>query len=144
VQQSPNVGVTGGYIVGNLTALAVKAAMSTPGTYQDGDGLFLKIDKRGGADWLLRLQRDGKRQEIGLDCAHAKGWRSTEAPSGSGSLKAGRGLPKQSKQRENRKAMPYAELPRRAAPKAYLWTTGAGVVDPDSNPFPGSPACYLR
>ena len=203
--------------------------MSTPGTYQDGDGLFLKIDKRGGAYWLLRLQRDGRRQDIGLgsaklvslaearmraselrkvakvdkrdvlaekkdeaaakvtfreaalqyhreneaswksaiyrrqwlaslenyvfpklskkptssitsadiisvlnpiwqdipdtarhvrnrictvlDYAHAKGWRSTEAPSGSGSLKAGRGLPKQIKQRENRKAMPYVELP---------------------------------
>jgi integrase len=46
-----------------------------------------------------------------LDYAHAKGWRSTEAPSGNGSLKAGRGLPKQVKQRENRKAMPYVELP---------------------------------
>lgn len=43
--------------------------MSTPGTYQDGDGLFLKIDKRGGAYWLLRLQRDGKRQDIGLGSA---------------------------------------------------------------------------
>lgn len=28
-----------------------------------------------------------------LDYAHAKDWRSTEAPSGNGSLKAGRGLP---------------------------------------------------
>ncbi|MEI6644252.1 MAG: Arm DNA-binding domain-containing protein [Novosphingobium sp.] len=55
--------------MGNLTVLAVKAAMSNPGTYQDGDGLFLKIDKRGGAYWLLRLQRDGKRQDIGLGSA---------------------------------------------------------------------------
>lgn len=212
-----------------LTALAVKAAMMHPGTYQDGDGLFLKVDKRGGASWLLRLQRDGKRQDIGLgsakllplgearekanelrkavkidgrdvlaerkdeaaakvtfreaasqyhkenaagwksaiyarqwlagleshafpklgdvptgrittadiievllpiwqeipeaarqvrnricvvlDYAHAKGWRSTEAPSGNGSLKAGRGLPRQVKSRENRKAMPYSALP---------------------------------
>ena len=215
--------------MGNLTALSVKAALTNPGTYQDGDGLFLKIDKRGGAYWLLRLQRDGKRQDIGLgsvklvslaearhktselrkaikidrrgilaeekdgvagkvtfreaakqyhseneagrksalyarqwlvslenyafpklgdmptggvtsadiitvlkpiwqdipetarqvrnricavlDYAHAKGWRSTKAPSGNGSLKAGRGLPRQVKQRENRKAMPYIELP---------------------------------
>jgi integrase len=212
-----------------LTALAVKAALANPGTYQDGDGLFLKVDKRGGASWLLRLQRDGKRQDIGLgsakllplaearekanelrkavkierrdvlaerkseaagkvtfreaarqyhsenaagwksaiyarqwlaaleshafpklgdrptggitaadiievllpiwqeipetarqvrnricvvlDYAHAKGWRSTEAPSGNGSLKAGRGLPRQVKSRENRKAMPYSALP---------------------------------
>lgn len=212
-----------------LTALAVKAALANPGTYQDGDGLFLKVDKRGGASWLLRLQRDGKRQDIGLgsakllplaearekanelrkavkidrrdvlaerkseaagkvtfreaarqyhsenaagwksaiyarqwlasleshvfpklgnvptggiaardiidvllpiwqeipetarqvrnricvvlDYAHAKGWRSSEAPSGNGSLKAGRGLPRQVKTRENRKAMPYVALP---------------------------------
>lgn len=215
--------------MGKLTALAVKAALANPGTYQDGDGLFLKVDKRGGASWTLRLQRDGKRQDIGLgsakllslaearekasgyrkavkierrdvlaekkdetaakvtfrdaarqyhaeneagwksatyarqwlaslenyafpklgemptggitaadiitvltpiwqdipetarqvrnrvcavlDYAHAKGWRSREAPSGNGSLKAGRGLPRQVKVRENRKAMPYVALP---------------------------------
>lgn len=215
--------------MGKLTAVAVKAALANPGTYQDGDGLVLKVDKRGGAYWLLRLQRDGKRQDIGLgsaklltlaearhkaaglrkavkvdhrdvlaekkdeasakvtfraaarqyhaeneagwkssvyarqwlaslenyafpklgdvptggitaadiitvltpiwqeipetarqvrnricavlDYAHAKGWRSREAPSGNSSLKAGRGLPRQVKSRENRKAMPYVALP---------------------------------
>ena len=215
--------------MGKLTAVAVKAALNNSGTYQDGDGLFLKVDKRGGAYWLLRLQRDGKRQDMGLgsaklitlaearnkavglrkavkverrdvltekkdevsakvtfraaacqyhaenkagwksslyakqwlaslenyafpklgnlttgsidaadiitvvtpiwqeipetarqvrnricavlDYAHAKGWRSREAPSGNGSLKAGRGLPRQVKARENRKAMPYIALP---------------------------------
>lgn len=215
--------------MGKLTAVAVKAAFANPGTYQDGEGLFLKVDKRGGASWTLRLQRDGKRQDIGLgsarlltlaeardrasglrkavkverrdvlaekrdeasakvtfgeaarqyhseneagwksatytrqwlaslenyvfpklgnvptgsimasdiitvltpiwqeipetarqvrnricavlDYAHAKGWRSTEAPSGNGSLKAGRGLPRQVKAQENRKAMPYVSVP---------------------------------
>jgi integrase len=215
--------------MGKLTAVAVKAALASPGTYQDGEGLFLKVDKRGGASWLLRIQRDGKRQDIGLgsaklltlaearnkafglrkavkldnrdvltekkdeaaakisfreaacqyhsenkagwksdvysrqwlaslenyafpklgkmvtgtitaadiitvitpiwqeipetarqvrnricavlDYAHAKGWRSREAPSGNGSLKAGRGLPRQMKSRENRKAMPYVAVP---------------------------------
>ena len=215
--------------MGKLTAIAIKAFLANPGTYQDGEGLFLKVDKRGGAYWLLRLQRDGKRQDIGLgsaklltlaearykssglrravkvdrrdvlaekkneaaakvtfrvaacqyhteneaswksavyarqwlaslenyafpklgnmptgaitasdiitvltpiwqkipetarqvrnricavlDFAHAKGWRSREAPSGNGSLKAGRGLPRQVKVRENRKAMPYIALP---------------------------------
>ena len=215
--------------MGKLTAIAVKAALTSPGTYQDGEGLFLKVDKRGGASWLLRIQRDRKRQDIGLgsakllslaearnkafglrkavkldnrdvltekkdeaaakisfreaacqyhsenkagwksdvysrqwlaslenyafpklgkmttgtitaadiitvinpiwqeipetarqvrnricavlDYAHAKGWRSREAPSGNGSLKAGRGLPRQVKSRENRKAMPYVAVP---------------------------------
>ncbi len=35
--------------MGKLTALAVKATLTNPGTYQDGDELFLKGDKRGGA-----------------------------------------------------------------------------------------------
>ncbi len=52
--------------MGKLTAVAVKAALANPGTYQDGDGLFLKVGKTGAASWLLRLQRDGKRQDIGL------------------------------------------------------------------------------
>lgn len=34
--------------MGKLTAVAVKTALANPGTYQDGDGLFLKVDKRGG------------------------------------------------------------------------------------------------
>ena len=46
-----------------------------------------------------------------LDYAHAKGWRSSEAPSGNGSLKAGRGLPRQVKQQVHRKAMPYVAIP---------------------------------
>lgn len=214
--------------MGKLTAVAVKAALANPGTYQDGEGLFLKVDKRGGAYWLLRIQRDGKRQDIGLgsaklltlaearvkaiglrktikvdqrdvlverkdeaaakvtfrvaarqyheeneagwkssvyarqwlaslenyafpklgnlptgsisaadiiavltpiwqeipetarqvrnricavlDYAHAKGWRSRESPSGNSSLKAGRGLPRQVKSRENRKSMPYVAI----------------------------------
>lgn len=72
--------------MGKLTALAVKAALANPGTYQDGEGLFLKVGKRGGASWALRLQRDGKRQDIGLGSAkllsltepyHVHGFRST-------------------------------------------------------------------
>lgn len=55
--------------MGKLTAVAVKAALANPGTYQDGDGLFLKVGKTGAASWLLRLQRDGKRQDIGLGSA---------------------------------------------------------------------------
>ena len=53
-------------ILGKLTALAVKSALSNPGTYHDGDGLFLKVDKRGGASWTLRVQRDKTRQDIGI------------------------------------------------------------------------------
>ena len=215
--------------MGKLTAIAVKAAMATLGTYQDGDGLFLKVSGKGAASWKLRVQHDGKRRDIGigsaklvtlamarekarelrvavkidrrdilaerkdasaakvtfreaaiqyhtenegswksriyarqwlaalenyafpklgsettgaitaadiittltpiwqdipetarqvrnrictvLNYAHAKGWRSSEAPSGNGSLKAGRGLPRQVKEQVHRKAMPYVAIP---------------------------------
>ncbi|WP_445177224.1 integrase arm-type DNA-binding domain-containing protein [Rhizorhapis sp. SPR117] len=52
-------------MMGKLTAIAVKAALAKPGTYQDGEGLFLKVDKRGGAYWLLRLQRDAAKGAAG-------------------------------------------------------------------------------
>lgn len=55
--------------MGKLTAVAVKAALANPGTYQDGEGLFLKVDKRGGAYWNLRVQQDGKRRDIGIGSA---------------------------------------------------------------------------
>ena len=55
--------------MGKLTAVAVKAALANPGTYQDGDGLFLKVGKSGAASWLVRLQQDGKRRDIGLGSA---------------------------------------------------------------------------
>lgn len=55
--------------MGKLTANQVKAALAKPGTYQDGDGLFLKVDKRGGAAWRLRIQHEGKRRDIGLGSA---------------------------------------------------------------------------
>ncbi len=55
--------------VGKLTANGVKAVIGKPGTYQDGEGLILRVDKRGGAWWLLRVQHQGKRQDIGLGSA---------------------------------------------------------------------------
>jgi integrase len=55
--------------MGKLTANEVKAAVGTPGTYQDGDGLILKVDVRGGAAWRLRVQHKGRRRDIGLGSA---------------------------------------------------------------------------
>ncbi len=55
--------------MGNLTAMAVRAALANPGAYQDGDGLFLKVKKSCGASWMVRVQRDGKGQDLGLGSA---------------------------------------------------------------------------
>ena len=54
--------------MGNLTATAVKAAKA-PGRYGDGDGLFLLVGKRGGKSWMVRVQKDGRRRDIGLGSA---------------------------------------------------------------------------
>lgn len=51
--------------MGELTATEAKAARE-PGRYPDGDGLYLVIGKRGGKSWMLRIQKDGRRRDIGL------------------------------------------------------------------------------
>ena len=54
--------------MGKLTATAVKAAKE-PGRYGDGDGLFLLVGKTGARSWIVRIQKDGKRRDIGLGSA---------------------------------------------------------------------------
>lgn len=54
--------------MGKLTAVGIKAAKS-PGRYGDGDGLYLKVEKSGSKNWQVRVQKDGKRRDIGLGSA---------------------------------------------------------------------------
>ena len=54
--------------MGRLTATAVKAAKDS-GRYGDGDGLFLLIGRTGSKSWMVRVQKDGKRRDIGLGSA---------------------------------------------------------------------------
>ncbi|MDE2341523.1 MAG: DUF4102 domain-containing protein, partial [Alphaproteobacteria bacterium] len=51
--------------MGRLTATAVKAAKSA-GRYGDGDGLFLLVGPTGARSWVCRVQKDGRRRDIGL------------------------------------------------------------------------------
>jgi integrase len=51
--------------MGKLTATAVKAAKAT-GRYGDGDGLFLLVGPKGARSWVCRVQKNGKRRDIGL------------------------------------------------------------------------------
>jgi len=48
-----------------LTATSVKAA-TNPGRYGDGGGLFLLIAPSGSKSWMVRVQKDGRRRDIGL------------------------------------------------------------------------------
>ncbi|MCF3948798.1 tyrosine-type recombinase/integrase [Acidiphilium iwatense] len=54
--------------MGKLSASSVKAAKE-PGRYGDGDGLYLVISPRGGKSWVCRVQKDGKRRDVGLGSA---------------------------------------------------------------------------
>lgn len=51
--------------MGNLAGNEVKAALAKPGSYGDGDGLFLKVSGSRGASWILRVPHKGKRREDG-------------------------------------------------------------------------------
>jgi integrase len=52
-----------------LTATGVRAALSKPGRHSDGDGLILAVGARGNGSWMVRVQKDGKRRDIGLGAA---------------------------------------------------------------------------
>jgi len=54
--------------MGNLTATAVKAT-KTAGRYGDGDGLYLVVGESGSRSWMVRVQKDGRRRDIGLGSA---------------------------------------------------------------------------
>lgn len=50
--------------MGRLTAVGVRNAK--PGRHSDGDGLYLLVKPSGSRTWLLRVQVDGRRRDIGL------------------------------------------------------------------------------
>lgn len=49
-----------------LTAAFVEKAKKPPGRYGDGGGLMLVVDPTGAARWVLRVQSNGKRRDVGL------------------------------------------------------------------------------
>ncbi|MCF3948550.1 MULTISPECIES: Arm DNA-binding domain-containing protein [Acidiphilium] len=51
--------------MGRLSATTVKAAKES-GRYGDGDGLYLVVTARGSKSWVCRVQKNGKRRDIGL------------------------------------------------------------------------------
>lgn len=53
--------------MGKLTALKVRSAK--PGRHGDGEGLYLLVKPSGARSWLLRIQQDGKRRDLGLGSA---------------------------------------------------------------------------
>ena len=50
--------------MGKLTAISLKSAK--PGVHGDGKGLCLRVKPSGAKSWVLRVQFNGRRQDIGL------------------------------------------------------------------------------
>lgn len=55
-------------ILRRLSALAIKG-LQKPGRYGDGGGLFLVVGKGGAKSWIVRVQKNGRRRDIGLGSA---------------------------------------------------------------------------
>lgn len=55
--------------MGRLSVTSIKAALKKPGRHGDGDGLFLQVGTGGNASWIVRVQKDGRRRDIGLGSA---------------------------------------------------------------------------
>ena len=59
--------------MGKLTATGVKALLAKPGRHGDGEGLFLQTTAAGAGSWVLRVQKGGRRRDIGLGSARKIG-----------------------------------------------------------------------
>jgi len=62
--------------VGKLTAIGIKTAK--PGRHGDGDGLYLLVKPTGARSWLLRVQVDGQRRDIGLGSVDLSGRKASD------------------------------------------------------------------
>ena len=54
--------------MGNLTANMLRGSLE-PGRHHDGDGLFLNVTPTGARSWICRVQKNGRRRDIGLGSA---------------------------------------------------------------------------
>lgn len=57
--------------MGKLSVTGVKAA-KRPGRFGDGDGLFLVVGTTGSKSWVCRVQKHGRRRDIGLGHASTR------------------------------------------------------------------------
>ncbi len=92
-----------------LTDRAIRAAKA--GRHSDGEGLSLLVQRSGSRSWVLRVQRDGRRRDIGLGAYPEVG------------LAAAR-----DKAREQRRAVKAGEEPKRAAPEVLTFRAAAEAL----------------
>lgn len=54
--------------MGNLSATTLRGPLAK-GRYHDGDGLFLSVTGKGARSWICRVQKNGRRRDIGIGSA---------------------------------------------------------------------------
>jgi len=64
--------------MGKLSALTVRSAKA--GRHADGDGLYLLVKPTGARSWLLRVQVDGMRRDVGLGSVDTSARRPDDDP----------------------------------------------------------------
>lgn len=91
--------------MGKLTAAKIRS-LSEPGRYSDGDGLFLEINGRGAASWILRVQSGGKRQDIGLGSAKSVSLKDARAAAYATRQKIAQGIDPVAERKQERITVP--------------------------------------
>ena len=101
--------------MGKLKA-AVIEELTMPGRYPDGDGLYLKVSPSGGKSWVLRLQVNGTRHDIGLGDARYVPVRNARLEAAAAKKLAASGIDPLEERRKVKKVIPNFE---QAAKKAH-------------------------
>jgi integrase len=101
--------------MGKLTATII-GDLVEPGRYPDGDGLYLKISPSGGKSWVLRIQVNGTRRDIGLGDARYVPVRTARLEAAAAKKLAAAGIDPLEERRKIKKVIPTFE---QAAKKAH-------------------------
>jgi integrase len=91
--------------MGKLTALKIRS-LTEPGRYSDGDGLFLEINGKGAASWILRVQNNGKRQDIGLGSSKAVSLKEAREAAFATRQKIAQGIDPVAERKQERQVIP--------------------------------------
>ncbi len=91
--------------MGKLTAVKIRS-LTEPGRYSDGDGLFLEINGKGAASWILRVQNNGKRQDIGLGSTKSVSLKDARDAAFATRQKIAQGINPVAERKQERQAIP--------------------------------------
>lgn len=101
--------------MGKLNATII-GELTEPGRYADGEGLYLKISPSGGKSWVLRIQVNGTRRDIGLGDARYVPVRTARLEAGAAKKLAASGIDPLEERRKVQRVVPTFE---QAAKKAH-------------------------